>query len=231
MTAVTTMTHRIPSLALLTAAALALTACADGPLVAPSSGAPGSASEGATADPPGFVEATEDSPARNVPVPTAPEAVTEQSEAGARAALEHWWAAHRYLELTGDGSVLDEASGSGCGSCVRTRVFWQEVYAEESWSTGSGRRPSEVRVEMSPLHADASFEFVVDQEDYEVWTSDAHVLNTVHRDFAELQQWGAKARYTQEDRWIVYDLWMHYDERPGAGEPGEEPPPDAAEST
>jgi hypothetical protein len=231
MTAVTTMTQRIQPLALLAAAALALTACAGGPLTAPSSGASGGATEGATADHSGFVEATEDSPARNVPAPRAPEAVTEQSEAGARAALEHWWAAHRYLELTGDGSVLDEASGSGCGSCARTRVFWQEVYAEESWSTGSGRRPSGVRVEMSPLHADARFEFVVDQEDYDVWTSDAHVLNEVHRDFAELQQWGAKARYTQDGRWIVYDLWMYYDERPGAGEPGEKPSPEASEST
>lgn len=211
-------------------AAMALTACTASSGDEPGPGAPGSESPAAPTADTGFVEATDEAPARNVPEPEAPDTLTEQSENGARAALEYWWEAHRYLELTGDPGHLKEVSSSGCGSCSRTRTFWQEVYEQGAWSTGSERAPAQVTVEVSPQKTDATFAFVVDQEDYDVWTSGGHVLNQAHRDFADQHPWGAKARYTNEGRWIVYDLWMNHDERPDAPEPSDDPIPSESAS-
>ncbi|MGM7666698.1 DUF6318 family protein [Microbacterium sp. A93] len=145
-----------------------------------------------------------------------PAAVTEKSERGARAALDHWWTTHRYLELTGDASPLEEMSGSGCGSCVHTSEFWQDVYTEGNWSSGSGREPTEVEVSLSGQKSDARFAFAVDQEEYHVWTPAGLVLNDMHRHFADTKQWGARARYTEDGHWIVYDIWMYYDGREDA---------------
>ncbi|NUL45414.1 hypothetical protein F7P69_09440 [Cellulosimicrobium funkei] len=211
----------------LAAAGLALTACSVQGPQASSDAAPGTENTSADAE---YVQATEDGPARNVPEPERPDAITQQDENGARAALEYWWAAYRHLELTGDGQHLEAASGSGCSSCGATRRYWTELYDQDHWSTGSERTAEDITVELSGQGTDATLSFVVDQQDYDVWMSTGRVLNPDSRNFAPLQDWRAKARYTDEGHWMVYDLWMLYGEREDGG-PDKEPEPEASEET
>lgn len=189
-----------------------------------------SSSTSPTHDGTAYIEATDESPARNVPAPETPDAVEAPGTDGARAALDHWWTTHRYLELTGKGRHLDEASGSGCASCVQTRRFWEDLYATGHWSTGSDRHPAKVEVELSPQKTDATLSFVMEQQEFAIWTPEGKSLNPMFRSVAEHHDWRAQARYTEQRRWIIYDIWMLYGEREDGG-PDKEPEPEEPDAS
>ena len=146
---------RLTAVAALSAVVLLLTGCSgdaggDGPTSAASetttspaaSETPGGDSGSPSASPSSsatgsYEPATSEGPAKNVPVPEMPEAVKEPTEEGLEAAVEYWWEAGYYLQLTGDPGPLESISSEECVICESFVENWREVYDAGGWSTGS----------------------------------------------------------------------------------------------
>lgn len=77
------------------------------------------------------VAASSDGPAQNWPEPEVPDEIYEETQEGALAALEYWFEAATYLQLTGDAGPFDSMSESGCQICSRTVEQFDEVYGVE----------------------------------------------------------------------------------------------------
>jgi hypothetical protein len=116
---------------------------------------PASATGTATADPTpgpladGTIPATDDQPARNVPTLALPREARDPSEAGAQAAVRHFYAAHQYLSLTGDDGPA-RAVAPGCSSCRESEAEFAELYDAGGWSTGDFYEVSDATVERVP---------------------------------------------------------------------------------
>ena len=84
-----------------------------------------------------FVPASADGPAQNVPVPVMPEAMKENTDEGAKAAVEYWWETVSYLQLTGEETPFARVSGEGCAFCAQYRTSVAIAHEEGGWSTGT----------------------------------------------------------------------------------------------
>ena len=159
-----------------------------------------------------FVAATEEQPAQNVAVPEKPVTADERTETGVVTALHRWWEAYNYLELTGDAGPLDSLSSRSCASCAGTGDHWSGVYDDGNWSTGSERQAVDVTAKLSPQKTDAELRFTVEQASYDVFTGDGRVHNQDDRKLKKDLDWAAKARYTDQGTWQIYDIWVLYPE-------------------
>jgi hypothetical protein len=123
---------------------------ADGPTSATAS-ATGTAASDVTPGPlaDGTIPASDDQPARNVPTPALPREARDPSEAGAQAAVRHFYAARQYLSLTGDDGPA-RAVAPDCVSCRGPEAEFVELYAAGGWSTGSFYEVSDATVETVP---------------------------------------------------------------------------------
>ncbi|XNS26594.1 hypothetical protein IMT31_00675 [Citricoccus nitrophenolicus] len=70
-------------------------------------------------------------------MPEMPEAMKEPTEEGLEAALEYWWEAGYYLQLTGDSSPLEAVSNADCILCEELVNDWTGIYGVDGWSTGA----------------------------------------------------------------------------------------------
>ncbi|REE02974.1 DUF6318 family protein [Citricoccus muralis] len=84
-----------------------------------------------------YEPATETSPATNVPIPEMPEAAKEPTEEGLEAAVEFWWEAAYYLQLTGESGPFEAISAEECIICQDQLSNWKDLYGSGGWSTGS----------------------------------------------------------------------------------------------
>lgn len=130
---------------LITAAALALSACT-GPAGAEPSASPApvasaTAIESPTPSPTSSAEATykpatEDGPAENVPVPELPKAATIKTADGLTAFGQHWLAAVSYAYESGDLRPLHGISGDGCTVCREVSKTVNEWMTDGHWIAG-----------------------------------------------------------------------------------------------
>ncbi|OSM43070.1 DUF6318 family protein [Nesterenkonia sp. PF2B19] len=67
-------------------------------------------------------------PAENWPEPEVPDEVYEETEEGALAALESWFEARHYLQLTGDDGPLWDLSSQDCEHCTNVADRLTEAY-------------------------------------------------------------------------------------------------------
>lgn len=118
-----------------------LTGCGDTPSNDDDSGAsPTSdsttASASASAD--GYVEASADGPAQNVPEPTKPALADEESVEGAQAFLDYLSDARAYAMQTGDTSFARDVTSETCESCMQDFDTIDAHYEAGGWGS-SGR--------------------------------------------------------------------------------------------
>ncbi|QQC59567.1 hypothetical protein I6H58_00790 [Rothia kristinae] len=85
----------------------------------------------------GYEKATPEHPARNVPVPTLPEAATEETDAGARAFLQYWAESLNYLLQTGDPQHVREAMSDDNDQFTKVMENYERYYREGKWSVGT----------------------------------------------------------------------------------------------
>lgn len=90
-----------------------------------------SSDDGADSNEP--VPASSDGPAENWPEPEKPDAMFEETEEGAVAALEYWVELREYARNTGDTASLNTISSETCESCSGAIDAIEAVYAEDKW--------------------------------------------------------------------------------------------------
>ncbi|MDR8018861.1 DUF6318 family protein [Nesterenkonia aerolata] len=79
------------------------------------------------------VPASSSGPAENWPEPEKPDAMFEDTEEGAVAALEYWWAGLHHARNTGDTGPVREVSGEDCAICKNEIDVTTEVYEQDAW--------------------------------------------------------------------------------------------------
>lgn len=105
-----------------------------------------SSDDGADSNEP--VPASSDGPAENWPEPEKPDAMFEETEEGAVAALEYWWEARQYARDTGDVTPLEDASMDECRMCEHEIELTERAYQQGIWFTQQPDDPRDARVEM-----------------------------------------------------------------------------------
>ncbi|UNK45115.1 DUF6318 family protein [Arthrobacter sulfonylureivorans] len=136
---------------LISAAALALSACT-GPAGAEPSASPApvaselaigsptpSPTSSATAT---YKPASEDGPAENVPVPELPEAATEKTEEGLTEFSAYWLETMTYAYATGDLEPMKAISGANCTACINAAQTIETSYSDGGWMVGGGLTPA-----------------------------------------------------------------------------------------
>lgn len=128
-------------------ATLLLTGCAPGepgnddaaapPSPGSSSPAPTSSSgEGIAATADGYVPASLEGPARNVPEPVMPALAKEESLEGAQAFLDYWSDAKWYAYETGDSSLVRQITSPHCEACEEEFSDIEDVHEKGMWTLG-----------------------------------------------------------------------------------------------
>ncbi|NKE10743.1 DUF6318 family protein [Kocuria subflava] len=119
-----------------------LTGCGDTSTNDDGDASPGSASptESASASggADGYVEASAEGPAQDVPKPSKPAVADEESVEGAQAFLDYLSDARVYAWQTGDTSILRDITAPACDFCLEEYDAIDEHYADGGWAT-SGR--------------------------------------------------------------------------------------------
>lgn len=157
-------------------AALLLTGCGpddddDGAAASPSSPAPSAAAStaepGPDATPAGYVPASLDGPAQNVPVPVMPDLAREESREGAQAFLDYWSDAMWYAYQTGDTSYARDITSPHCGVCMDELSEVEQAYEANQWLTG-GRQVFKLQDAVMHRTVDGIYKPVVKYKNDEV---------------------------------------------------------------
>lgn len=136
---------RTATLAVVAAAALALTGCNsggapnDGGSASPSATATESATPSATPSPtPTAVYKPADATGRaqNVPVPVMPEVAKTETKEGVEAFARYWYSTLSYAYETGDTKPMEAVSGPACSSCAKVKIEVTEWHTEGRWLAG-----------------------------------------------------------------------------------------------
>ena len=99
---------------------------------------PAAVSATAAPSPPGgYVRASAEGPAQNVPLPIMPEEAKEFSKEGLEAFARHWYALANYGYETGDTAPLRAVSGPACVACNSYYPAVQTGYAGNDWMAGA----------------------------------------------------------------------------------------------
>lgn len=163
-----------------------LTGCGDTPSNDDDSGAsPTSdsttASASASAD--GYVEASADGPAQNVPEPTKPALADEESVEGAQAFLDYLSDARAYAQQTGDTSLAREVTAEECYSCIESYDSIDEIYEAGGWAS---RGRESVTLTSSDLPIDEYGFYAptveVEYEGITVWNAEGQVEREISPD-------------------------------------------------
>ncbi|MDO5634735.1 MAG: DUF6318 family protein [Micrococcus sp.] len=87
-----------------------------------------------------YVPASEDGPAKNVPVPTKPPMMAYDNPEGAKAAAAYFWDTVNYMHETGDDSYLVEMTGEECSTCKAFASATNARYGGGGWLTSTNLR-------------------------------------------------------------------------------------------
>ncbi|MGM0929939.1 MAG: DUF6318 family protein [Actinomycetota bacterium] len=124
---------------LITAAALALSACT-GPAGAEPSASPAPAASAPASQIPdptsAYRPASEDGPAENVPVPEMPSEASLKSQQGLEAFIPYWFSVFSYAYETGDVSLMASKTTDECRLCQEMVNAIEAGHAGERWIVG-----------------------------------------------------------------------------------------------
>lgn len=163
----------------------------------------------ATADPepsPTPVPASSNGPAQNWPEPEIPDAIYEETEEGALAALEYWFEASTYLQLTGNVQPLGNLSGADCQMCAQRALQAQQVYEEdEGWFATTGAEVVAPIVSSVTEDSEASVLFTLNEGATQRFNSSGTVAAEVGEDAIP----GMEAILTfGDDHWEVTEVHL-----------------------
>lgn len=91
----------------------------------------------ASASPDGYVPASADGPAQNVPEPTKPPLADEESVEGAQAFLDYLSDVRVYAWQTGDTTILRDITAPACDYCFEEYDAIDDLYADGGWATST----------------------------------------------------------------------------------------------
>lgn len=124
-----------PAAALSLSLSVLLTGCGGETEASEILGTPTASASTTTTD--AYEPATPEHPARNVPRPVLSEQAKENSEAGARAFLQHWADCVNYMVQTGDSGPLKAIQTSDNHSYDKVIKIYKEDYQKGNWTTGN----------------------------------------------------------------------------------------------
>lgn len=152
------------------------------------------------------VPASSEGPAQNWPEPEVPDEIYEETQEGALAALEYWFEASTYLQLTGNTQLLEELSGSECVMCAQRALQAQQVYEEdEGWFAASGVEVVEPVVSSITQYGEASVLFTLEEKATQRFNSDGTVASEV--DDAVIPGMEAILLFA-DDQWEVAEIYV-----------------------
>ncbi|WP_156125412.1 DUF6318 family protein [Kocuria sp. ZOR0020] len=164
-----------------------LTGCGDTSTNDDGDASPGSASPtesaSASGSADGYVEASAEGPAQNVPKPSKPAVADEESVEGAQAFLDYLSDARAYAQQTGDTSLAREVTAEECYSCLNLYDTIDDLYEQGGWGS---RGYEKVTVLSDTLPAD-SYGFYapkasVEAETLTFWDPDGNVVDEASGD-------------------------------------------------
>lgn len=189
----------------------------EGPSPTEASAEPGSGdgeSESAPAEPsesesPAPVPASSEGPAQNWPEPEIPDAIYEESEDGALAALQYWFDTSTYLQLTGDPGPFEAISLPDCVICQRTTEQFDEVYnVESAWHVTENSSIENPLASTITSERDISILFDLSESPAEVYDASGERVLDYPGDVLE-----AEASLTfREDSWLIEEVAFFSDD-------------------
>ena len=140
----TTRRLRVAPLAVVAAAALALSGCnsgsdpdTGGTSPSPSASVSASVTPSATPSPAAsYKPADAKGRAQNVPVPVLPEVAKTETKEGLEAFARYWFQLLSYSYETGDVSQISAITSAGCTMCERAKEVQKGWYDEGRWLSG-----------------------------------------------------------------------------------------------
>jgi len=215
-----TSSERISAVGLAVALGLFLSACGGGdakaggdpggtrPSAEVSAEPGGDGGESQSAEPsesasPTPVPASSEGPAQNWPEPEVPDAIYEESEDGALAALQYWFEAITYLQLTGDYGPIDGVSAPDCETCDNKISQFYDLYeVEDGWYAAEGASSTGELVSQITDDGHASILFELVEGGYSVYGPDGEDLGSV-----ESEVYDAEASlYFDAEKWWISEL-------------------------
>lgn len=159
-----------------------------------------------------YEPATETSPAKNVPVPEMPDAAKEPTEAGVEAALEYWWEASYYLQLTGDPDPFVTVSAESCIICESFVENWEQIYGSGGWSTGAEPTVTESFYSVEGDGQAATLLFETLEGPSSMYQEDGTEVNPEDSDSSFRTSWSGSASF-DADRgyWVIEEVYSEGD--------------------
>lgn len=149
------------------------------------------------------VPASSEGPAQNWPEPEVPDEIYEETQEGALAALEYWFEAITYLQLTGDYGPVDAVSASDCETCNNKISQFYDLYeVEQGWYVAEGAAAEDKLVSEITEDARVGILFELIEGGYTVYDSDSAELGSV-----EGGRFDAEATLSyDEEKWLVLQI-------------------------
>ena len=190
----------------------------------PSGAGPGEASDatssdadsteaGGSGDGGEYVPASEDGPAQNVPKPQMPEEMKEETEDGAKAAVQYWWDTMTYLQRTGDAEPMKAISAETCTFCNSFAGAMSTIYSEGGWHEGSTATVTSAVV-WSNEGGETTVTTTVNHEEAKQYhkdgTEDPEGADDAHNDLP----WRTVLHFdSDQGTWIVDNTWASGEEQ------------------
>jgi hypothetical protein len=154
-----------------------------------------------------FEPASSTAPAKNVPVPEMPEAVKEPTESGVEAALEHWWEAGYYLQLTGDPKPLESISAQSCVICEELIKDWTGIYGAGGWSTGADPSLPKSVFSLEGEGKSATMVFESIEGPSSLYKSGGEEVDPENADRSFRASWSGMATYdSSREQWVIDEV-------------------------
>nr|WP_243857765.1 DUF6318 family protein [Auritidibacter ignavus] len=160
-----------------------------------------------------YIPASEDGPAQNVPVPEKPEALSELTEEGMKAAALYWWDAYNYTTETGDTGPTEEVSAESCEFCQDEIEVLEAHYAAGRYAEGVKATPTiEEVASFDPDSQQGEVNISVEQAPGEVFDSDGTVLAEQSVDERNHSSWKMDMAFDETDSsWRLTQMWLYTD--------------------
>lgn len=161
----------------------------------------------------GYVPASEDGPAQNVPKPQMPEEMKEETEDGAKAAVQYWWDTMTYLQRTGDAEPMKAVSADACTFCNSFAGAMNTIYSEGGWHEGSTATVTSAVV-WSNEDGETTVTTTVNHEEAKQYhkdgTEDPEGADDAHNDLP----WRTILHFdSDQETWIVDNTWASGEEQ------------------
>ncbi|MDO4240810.1 DUF6318 family protein [Micrococcus sp.] len=184
---------------------------ASGPATASASEASNSTASAAettaseSADAGAYVPASEKGPARNVPKPVMPEAVKEDTQEGAEAAVQYWWDAVYYLQQTNDPEPLKAVSSNDCNLCAAYPKTIERAYSSGGWL--SGTKPEITSLLSQDLGGHHAATLLITMEPGMAYLEDGSIDRGTESLKRENQPWAAIIQFDESSsQWLVEEM-------------------------